>query len=73
MFEGDRSFDLATARERLSRAEARVNAMRSLLGETRRATAAHEMGLRWLEELERSRYCRQLELEALTGERRPHR
>jgi hypothetical protein len=70
MLEGRHPLDLATARERLSQAEARVDLMRSILGATRRSTVAHEMSLQWLKELERSRYCRLLELAALIDERR---
>ena len=73
MFEGDQNLDpILAARRRLDRADVQVELMRSILGATRRGTPSHEMTLRWLHELERSRFCRALELDGLMKERREH-
>ena len=66
MFEGDHSLNpILAARQRLDRAETRVELMRSILAGTMRGTPAYRMTLRWLNELERSRFCRALELNTL--------
>jgi hypothetical protein len=58
------------ARTRLDQCARSVDLLRSLLADLPRGTPAHAAALAWTKELERSRFCRRLELEDLTRERR---
>lgn len=61
---------VAGARWRLDRCERALGALRDLLGELTRNTPAYAAALTWTEEVERSCFCRRLELEELLRERR---
>ena len=61
---------IPVAQDRATKAQARVEHLRALLGELDRSSAAHDLALAWLKECERAAFNRRLELEALLKERR---
>jgi hypothetical protein len=61
---------IANARRRLGSAERSVELLRSILTEAAPASEAATSVRAWLNERERSLYCRRLELDALLRQRR---
>jgi hypothetical protein len=61
---------IASARRRLRRCEAGVELLRTLLTELPPRSPAYAVGRSWLHELERSCFCRRLELDELLRARR---
>jgi hypothetical protein len=61
---------IASAQRRLRRCEAGIALLQDLLAGLTPRTRGYDAVLTWLHELERSRFCRRLELDALSRERR---
>jgi hypothetical protein len=61
---------IASARRSLGTAEASVEILRSILAEAAPASVLARTARAWLDQRERSVFCRRLELDALLRERR---